>query len=233
MEIREILPKLQLIDHQLSSFLTKLQSLGQPCADLKESLQERSQELSERESLLKSIQSEINRLELEAASYADQIKTCEQKLYSGTSGSRELSQLEQKLTELRRHEFDTEDLLLDLLVKLENERAKYDLVAGAVAHFQEELTVAEQKESEARRICENSIANLRSERRKTIAELGAEWEARYERLKVSGHGTAIAGLVNGCCSVCRVSLSDDFVSRVSRGGEQLHHCENCGRIILC
>lgn len=232
MEIREILPRLQQIDHQLSSFLTKLQSLGQPCADLKESLQDRNQELSEREILLKSIQTEINRLELEAASYADQIKACEQKLYSGTSGPRELSQLEQKLTELRRHEFYTEDGILDLLVRLENERAKYDLVAGAVAHFEEELTVAEQKESEARRTLENNIANLTSERQKAVIELGTEWEARYERLKVSGHGTAIAGLINGCCSVCRVSLSDDFVSRVSRGGEQLHLCENCGRLLL-
>jgi len=232
MNIRGILPRLQQIDHQLSSCLAKLQSIGQPCADLKESLQERNQELSERENQLKSIESEIKRLELEAASYTDQIKACEQKLYSGTSSSRELSQLEQKLTELRRHEFYTEDNILDLLVKLENERAKYEIVAGVVAHFLEELIIAERKEAEERRTLEESIANLRSERQKAIAELGTEWEARYERLKAAGHGTAVASLVNGCCSVCRVSLPDDFVNRVNRGGDQLHHCENCGRLLL-
>lgn len=232
MGIREVLPRLQQIDHQLAGFLLKLQSIGQPCADLEESLQEKSHELSEREHQLKTIQSEIKRLELEAASYADQIKTCEQKLYSGTVGARELSQLEQRLSELRRHEFCTEDEILDLMVKLEIERAKYDLVAAAVAHFQEELSIAKHKESEERCTLENSIADLNGERQKAVAKLGAEWETRYERLKVSGHGTAIASLVNGCCSACRVSLPEDFVRRVSQGGEQLHHCENCGRLLL-
>ncbi|HAH97575.1 MAG TPA: hypothetical protein DHD79_12355 [Firmicutes bacterium] len=232
MEIRAVLPRLQQIDHQLAGFLLKLQSIGQPCADLKDSLQEKSHELSEREHQLKKTQSEIKRLELEAASFADQIKTCEQRLYSGTAGARELSQLEQRLTELRRHEFDTEDEILDLMVRLETERTKYDLVAGAVAHFQEELAIAEHQEAEERCTLEKNIAELNNERQKAVAELGTEWEARYERLKVSGHGTAIASLVNGCCSVCRVSLPEDFVRRVSQGGEQLHHCEHCGRLLL-
>ena len=54
---------------------------------------------------------------------------------------------------------------------------------------------------------------------------------RYEGLRRSKGGQAVAKVMRGLCQACRMSLPSQQLQRV-RNGRQVVLCNNCGRILL-
>jgi predicted nucleic acid-binding Zn-ribbon protein len=75
-----------------------------------------------------------------------------------------------------------------------------------------------------------TIHELAEQAHEIESQLRPKNRARFLRLLKSKHGTAIAAVLEGSCSVCHFSLRPHLQQRVRRG-EELIACEHCNRIL--
>jgi predicted nucleic acid-binding Zn-ribbon protein len=75
-----------------------------------------------------------------------------------------------------------------------------------------------------------TIHDLAAEAKTLEADLAPQTRARFLRLLESKHGTAMAPLVEGSCSICHFSVRLHLQQRVRRC-EELIFCEHCRRIL--
>lgn len=78
---------------------------------------------------------------------------------------------------------------------------------------------------------EAQIAEEEAARAVTAAALRPDWLSRYERILRSRKDTAISVVRNGACGSCRANVPPQTLTRVKRQ-EQLHDCDDCGRILV-
>lgn len=233
MALRPTLLKLQQLDLELDAARETLKRLDDGAtAELDASLAAIRSQSSAAAAAVTAAKLEAKRLELEASGADAQVKSIESKLYDGSCGSRELTQLQAKLSEARQARTRLEDQLLELMCRIdadEERAARLESTAG-----QQESMLAAERESNAvaRKQVEAAIAELSARRAQLVELVGASAMARYERVRSSCRGLAVVELEGNCCSGCRVALPEDFVAKVARGGDALFTCENCGRILV-
>ena len=78
---------------------------------------------------------------------------------------------------------------------------------------------------------EKERERLRGERNRIVAGISAPTMERYERLRGTRHGLAVAGVRNGRCVVCNMVLRPQMYEEV-RVGSALLNCESCGLILF-
>lgn len=232
MDQRALLLRLKEVDQAIHASETALSQLRQnsSCARGDDLLRAQVR-LGELQQTSQQAGVESKRMELEAGSLAAQVKTLENKLYTGASTSRELAVLQQKLGETRAALTRLEDQLLDVIFSLEKNEEEASHLRISI---EEEMARVEQRKlfenAEQDRLQEED-ARLRAERVELINALGPVLNARYEKLRQAHHGIAVAQLDGDRCSVCHMVLSDDLVARIQKG-DSLLTCESCGRIVL-
>ena len=77
---------------------------------------------------------------------------------------------------------------------------------------------------------EARLADLRTRRDAKAVPLPPDALARYESLRRTRGGRAIAEVKGGTCQTCRVSLTTATLQR-ARAGSGFVPCSNCGRIL--
>jgi uncharacterized protein len=125
---------------------------------------------------------------------------------------------------------DEELALLDEMEVAEASIAASDdaLVGARVAL---EATAAELAAAEADLAGEH--ARLREQRDAAAGAIVPELLRRYESLRASFKGTAIARVTAGHCGACHLDLSRAFLDRLKTAGpDALIECEQCGRLLV-
>ena len=81
--------------------------------------------------------------------------------------------------------------------------------------------------------CSAELERMKAERTGTLANVPADFQQRYERLRASKYGGVNRVLVpiraNGSCDGCRMNVTAQL--RVNAAKAQLATCNNCGRIL--
>ena len=81
--------------------------------------------------------------------------------------------------------------------------------------------------------CSAELERMKAERTGTLANVPADFQQRYERLRSSKYGGANRVLVpiraNGSCDGCRMNVTAQL--RVNAAKGQLATCNNCGRLL--
>ena len=155
----------------------------------------------------------------------------EVRLYSSNTSRRDLSVIQREVDSAR-HQMS---LLDDMLNQMEAEQRQHqDAARDTRAKMQE----AEQEWQDAIAELETRLVELNTERQEVVqkrAELAAilspEALVRYERLRRSKNGVAIALVDNGrVCQGCRMTLSSNVIRQL-RDKTRLVSCTACGRIL--
>jgi uncharacterized protein len=176
----------------------------------------RAREVREAESMLEDTQARIQRQET--------------RLYAGGTPPKELSALQQEIAHLNVQRASQEDALLAAMEASEaaqraTEQRREALDAAMRAQGADRAQLATKlAESETR------LTDLRARRAAKAAPLPADALARYESLRRTRAGRAIAEVKGGTCQACRVSLTTATLQRV-RAGSEFVPCSNCGRIL--
>ena len=156
----------------------------------------------------------------------------DKRLYGGSvTNVKELEALREgrEFSATRRSE--QEDRLLEVMVEIE------DLEGARERHVQaiDRLTNARREDAAemARRQTDLSaqLADLTGEREDARQGLSASLLARYEALRKSRGGRAIATLDGRVCGACRVELPVGELSR-AKLGQEVVQCSSCRRIIF-
>lgn len=195
------------------------------------------------EAPLRELQGRLQILKNEGESLARQRKNAELELGSQEA---QLQKVRSRLSELKTNkEYQAH------LFEIELARKKKDTFEEAVLALMErvdqnsqaikelELQVEEAQkvfETEKAKLDEhaaglaNEIAELDQEQKQLSQSLEQSLLSRYNRLKTTRKGFAVAEIRNGSCIGCRLQLPPQLVAEVRRG-DQLLDCSYCKRIL--
>ena len=159
------------------------------------------------------------------------VEQLELKIYSGEVITlKELNQLQQKQEKTKQQVGNTEDAALKLMDEVEKLKktfiqGKNDLRQKKDEYREKQLKTREKID----KINEesNRIELLKQDLLKNISPRLLD---KYRKIKKSKR-EAVASVLEGKCSGCRMGISILVAEKVSRG-DSLVYCENCGRILI-
>ena len=175
----------------------------------------------------------LHRLQqLEAGSLRERSAQLEQQLYGGAlTNPRDLGPLEQEASNVR-GQLEQRDLeLLELSLQVEECR---DRCATLEKGYADTQAAWERRQGELREQLQRLVAEregIAERRAQLAATLDPSELRRYESLRKTKGGRAVAKVVRGLCQDCRMSLPTQQLQRV-RAGRQTVLCNSCGRILL-
>ena len=222
--IQELDLALDQIDGQRAGAEQELDS-GQAVAQIESDLQAETERLLE-------VQSTLRTQQLEAENHRERSAQLDSQLYGGAlTNPRDLESLEQEALHARdlMQEWDTQ--LLELSLSQDEAQARCQALEKELAETQAawELRAAELTQQIGRLDTEReSIGGKRSS---LAATLDTSALQRYENLRRSKGGLAVAKMERGLCQGCRMALPTQQQQRV-RNGRQTVLCSTCGRILF-
>ncbi len=160
----------------------------------------------------------------------ERLKRQEARLYSGQVSAKDLGKAEQEIEHLKTLAATQEDDLLAAMLEAEETQAVADarsreLSDAEAARDHERAESATKVEQVTAR-----LERLRAERATQAASISPELLARYEAIRRSHGGRAVAEARGGVCAACRVTLTPAALQR-ARVAADLPLCDNCGRIL--
>ncbi len=188
--------------------------------------------LSELEEDVKKKQTRQRQLELDLETILAERAEKSERCYGGTvSDPKELSALAAKIDELTRNADRHEDMILELLERLE----------AAEAALAEQQATVERLTAEHARIVEHfdgstsrareEIAELQARRAELVPQIDPGLVHEYENLRARFDGIGVAALVDGKCAVCNVAVPRVQQPMIERGAAAVK-CESCRRILV-
>jgi predicted nucleic acid-binding Zn-ribbon protein len=169
-------------------------------------------------------------LEWDVEERTNKIKELEGRLYSGKIGNpKELSSLQTEIQHMRVDLGVAEEKALDAISTTDEQRAttatrERDLAAAeasgadAQTHLRDEQTALDA-----------AIKTLEAKRTPLTAGLAAPTLTKYEELRRTRHGLAVARIERNNCLGCRTTLATSQVQSARQGN--IAFCSSCGRIL--
>jgi len=157
------------------------------------------------------------------------LRSRERELMSGRiRNPTELMQMSEEVQHMRARFAEEEEAELSLM---EDAEAADEAVRAATAELEAargrlaEDTPALQEELEGMR---SELAEVEAEKERIWAEVPTAAQTAYTRVRVH---PAVAEVLNNQCTACRVTVTSSGM-QLLRKGDQIVHCENCGRILV-
>lgn len=222
--------QLQQLDGEVERVAAEAQAITAALQD-DSALRQAKQDVEAAQRAFQQRQQALRFAEQELADLAARIKAHNNRLYSGSlTNPRELGSLQQEVQHLREVHSAQEDRVLEAMAAAEDaqalvERNKARADAAEKARQQDQTSLVErQRQVEAR------LTELR-ERRQSLAEsCEPPLLQRYEQIRRTRGGKAVALAEGGTCQGCRVSLTASDMQRL-RTSADVTTCSNCGRIL--
>ena len=223
--------KLQTLDQELGSGLHRVAEIRASLGET-DALHQARQRVTKAEEITRNWLSKTRDLDLEIETLSSKIANSEERLYSGSvTNPKELSDMQDEITSLRRRMGELEDQMLDAMVHSE-EAETTELEQRRVLTETEQSWNAQQSalKSELSDL-ETRLVQVREERERARQMIPADDLDLYDKLSARYGSIVVARLVDGVCDYCSVAPSSTKLSRL-RSGRELLQCGNCGRILL-
>lgn len=230
MSVAKQLYWLQVVDTELAERRQRLAEVEASLAESGDLIRARGA-VAETEESLEELQKQMRTLDLDISAVSAKLKANQERLYGGrVKNPKELNNLQEEATALRRRLSELEDAQLELLIGIEEGEAelaeRQARLRQIEASWREEQSgLAAEKEQLEQRLAE--LEEQRSGQRSTIAAADL---ALYDDLCEQMGGTGVVLLRRGSCQVCGVAVPTGVARAVERG-EGLHFCPVCGRLL--
>jgi uncharacterized protein len=216
-------------DQRIRALQTELKNIPLEQADLRNQLTSAASGAEKAKAILRDLEVEKKRLEVEAQGKRDQIARFKTQQMQ-TRKNEEFQAFGLQIVHFEREISKIEDRELEIMEAMEAAKPT--------------LTKAEQKAAEAKSRVAQHIAELDAKGNAVIDQLKAAEAARakltegidedlldqYNRLFVTKNGNAVVSLEHEVCSGCHMKLTTQTLVQV-KGERQVTNCEECGRIL--
>ncbi len=225
-----ILYRLQQVDSRLSQIDSSLQAI-QFTLDNNAELQAARQRLEQAESAARSAEKSLKEAEYNSQHQRIKLEQIEASLYGGRiQNPKELQDLQNDVTSLKRRLRELEDIQLDAMISLESVRETlqqtqldYNRVHGqSISKNAALLSERDTLQKERERFLAQRLAILPAIDQSSLT--------LYDDLRHSHRGVAVADVIENSCEACGSSLTPGHAQSV-RTSSQLVHCPSCGRIL--
>lgn len=160
------------------------------------------------------------------------IETAEAKLYSGSvTSSRELTDLQADIDQLKRRRGEQEDLLLAVLEELDQATTARDERAKRLARAERTWKTEQESMASEQQTLQREVESFSAQRDDHAAAVPATELALYDHVRKGHGGIAVAVMRNSMCEACRVTLPNRTAGEVRTSATPIR-CPNCGRILL-
>lgn len=227
--------QLQAIDtrlDQLEHARTRLPEHAE-LADLQAKAEVIDAELIRARTELSDIQSEVRRADADVQQVRDRAARDQARLDAGTGTPKDLQALQHEVESLARRQNDLEEIELEVMERAEaTESDVRELEAGRLRLATSIDEVTRRRDAELQRIADEA-GEVGSGRADTLAAVGDELVALYERIRASSGGLAAAALRQRRCGGCQLELNTVDINRIAAAAEdEVLRCEECRRILV-
>jgi len=165
----------------------------------------------------------------EREGHRSRLRTREKELMSGRiRNPTELLQMSEEVKHMKERFAEEEDAEMKLM---EDADAADEAVRDATNQLEQARKQSASEEPEIRSELETwttELAEVESERDAIWEQAPPTAQAAYSRMRMR---PAVAQVINNQCSACHVTVTSSGMQKL-RGGDELVHCENCGRILV-
>ncbi len=161
------------------------------------------------------------------------IEQTEANLYSGSSHNpKELQELQEEITSLKRFHSTLEDHLLETMMTLE--KAENNLRTSLEELHDIQTTCTEQNSilNQEKFNLLKEIETLGAERQAIVISIPVDDIILYESLRQQRRGVAVASIAENTCTACGVGLTPSQIQN-ARSATPMARCPSCGRILYC
>ena len=123
-----------------------------------------------------------------------------------------------------------EDRILELMSESEPLEKNVKAAEVALAEEKKQVEAEKQQARERTAVDKKALEELQTERKAIVAGINANLYRNYERIRKGRRGIAVAEAVDGRCAACHMAMRLQFFQDL-RKGDQVMHCESCGRIL--
>jgi predicted nucleic acid-binding Zn-ribbon protein len=190
---------------------------------------EREETLAEARAAQEETAARVRASDHEREAHRTRLRTREKELMSGRiRNPTELMQMSEEVSHMKARFAEEEDAELKLMEDA-------DAADQAVRDATKELDQARRQSASEEPALRKNLTAWGAELAKVVTERDAIWEqvpkaaqTAYSRMRIQ---PAVAQVINGQCATCRVTVTSRGMQML-RTGDELVHCENCGRILV-
>jgi predicted nucleic acid-binding Zn-ribbon protein len=204
----------------------------------RERLQARDSELRDEVAALEAEESDLGREQSKAEGDVEQVRTRigrdQQLLDAGqVSSPRELENLQSEITSLLRRQSDLEEVVLDVMERLEGVQQRRAARGSEQAALADELADATTRRDAALADIAEQAGKAGDQRSRVAGEVPADLLALYDRLREQHGGVGAAALRRGQCQGCHLSLNTVEMNSIRAAPpDEVLRCEECRRILV-
>ncbi len=188
--------------------------------------------LTEEQTRLQEIQSSHRERQEEAENLRQRSQTLETQLFSGEiTNPRDLATMELESSNLKAQVDQKEIQLLELSVRAQDTRDRIETHQQELSSLQESWEKRHAELTEQVESLTEEETTLAAQRDKMAQDLDPSEVLKYDNLRRSKGGTAVAKVERGLCQACRMSLPSQHLQRV-RSGRYNVNCSSCGRMLF-
>lgn len=229
LELADLDTELGRLDHRRRTMpeIAELEQLNERAAKVRDAITIADTDLAD-------LDRELSRAERDVDQVRVRIDKDNQQLNAGqVSNARELEQLQSEVVSLRKRQGDLEEVVLELMERLEEVTSRRDEAAAerdSIAAETQDVTT--RRDAALGEIAE-AAGKASAARSSVVAGVPAELLALYDKVRAQAGGVGAAMLRRGRCEGCRESLSMADLSeiRAAAPDEVIRH-EECRRILI-
>jgi uncharacterized protein len=200
----------------------KLELIEKNILEIQENFQTFSREMEDLKRQRKSLEKDIE--DCDQKIKKSQIKLMEVKT------NKEYKAMLTETDELRKDKNNKEDLLLEVLEKLEEGAKKEKILKKEVEDKTAEGQVKKAQLEKERQTYEKDFIEMNQRREKFVSEIDLSLLKQYEFLKNRLHGVAVAEAKNATCLSCHMQIPPQMYNELHRK-DKIIPCPSCLRIL--
>ena len=222
--------ELQELDWQIDGCQTELASVEERLRDDSALVMARK-EADERAVNLRQLRSNHETQDSAVRDLRDKIATLEKRLYSGAvRNPRELESSESELHYTKERAEKEEEDLLNLMINLDEEQERAANSNTEISRMEDEWESTRATLSKESGTLAKQLASLNKKRGDLAGRSSPRDIVRYEKLRQTRQGLAVAKVERGMCQGCRLTLPTQELQKVRTAREPVQ-CNSCGRIL--
>jgi predicted nucleic acid-binding Zn-ribbon protein len=222
--------QLQRIDSQLDQVNLKIKEIELVLNDNSEILQahNRAEDLENGKSTALKKQ---QRAEEKLRTHRIKIEQSESTLYGGKiSNPKELQDIQNEVTSLKKYLSTLEDRVLDAMIEVEEITGQHQKALQELENLHSRTDSRNESLSKDREKLLVEIQRLNMERNVFTGSISPEVIIRYDQLRRTRRGVAVAQVIDYTCAACGSTLSASLLQNAS-SMNQIAYCDTCGRIL--
>ena len=179
------------------------------------------------------IQREVAKAEADVQLVRDRAARDRARLDSGTGSAKDLQALQHELESLARRQAELEDVELEVMERAEDAESAANQLAAERETLSAQLAEATAARDAALAELDAEAARVAAPRADTVAGVGEDLVALYEKIRAQNGGVGAAALRQRRCGGCQLELNNVDMNRIKAAApDEVLRCEECRRILV-